>query len=178
MLRCMCKSFCLCVACEWNDLDRVRVTRLSIIRGKRITMRKQLFAARCNPVTPVSRCFAPVCREWNERGGIYSRAWPVISTLMWRVARLTSPPVLGVENAARLPFPPPANRRPAPSPPRRDWSRDDRNKRVSSLRGQTHPAFTSIVTLRPEVSEELPLHQQQMPFGQSSSFRARVGFLG
>lgn len=114
-----------------------------------------------------------VAKEWSEGWNLLSR---MTCYFYINVAgrEVNETPVLSVEIVVWVSLPPPTSR----AYLRRDWSRDDRNKRVSSLR-QTHPAFTSIVTLRTEISEELPLYQRQMPFGQSSSFRERVvGFLG
>jgi len=157
-----------CIVCKWNNLEQIRVTRLYTTRSERITMRKQLFAARCNSVTPVSR---ELLREWSEGRKLLSR---MTCYFYINVAgrEVNESPVLSVKIVVRVSFPPPANQCLAPTPPQIDWSWDDRNKRVSSLR-QTHPTFTSIVTLRTEISEKFPLYQQQMPFGQSSSLRAQ-----
>lgn len=82
-----CKTFRTSLrSCERNNLKCVRVTRLSTIRSERIMARKRLFAARCSSVTP------SISQGARRRvGGICFRARPVISTLMRRVARLTSP---------------------------------------------------------------------------------------
>lgn len=132
--------------------------------------RKRLFAARCSSVTP------SISQGARRRvGGICFRARPVIPTLMRRVARLTSPlhQQLDVKIVARV-----SVVEPSVNSRSRDWLRDDGNKREFSFSPSPLTANTPRVykhchfTNGKDSHEDLPL--RQIPFGQSSSFRARA----